>query len=101
MSARLAVEVCYARPDEQRVIRIRLEPGTTLRQAIERSGILREFPEIDLPRCGVGVFGRPRALEDAVSAGDRIEIYRPLLADPKEIRRRRAAESRRKDLRKV
>jgi uncharacterized protein len=64
--------------------------GATLREAIERSGILREFPQIDLTRHKVGVFGRLRGLDEAVADGDRVEIYRPLPADPKDMRRRRA-----------
>ena len=91
MAGLLAVEVAYARADRQIVLAVEVEPGATLRQVIERSGLLARCPEIDLALAGVGVFGRVRGLEDPVSAGDRIEIYRPLPADPKEIRRRRAA----------
>ena len=83
----------YALPERQVVAAAEVEPGATVREAIEASGILREFPEIDLRRNRVGVFGRLRGLDEAVQPGDRIEIYRPLPADPKEMRRRRATSS--------
>jgi len=92
----LAVEVAYALPAEQVIVALRVERGATLRTAIERSGILERFPDIDLARDGVGVFGVSRGLDEAVADGDRIEIYRALLADPKDTRRRRAAAARRK-----
>lgn len=84
------IEVAYATPERQALIRIEAVPGCTVRQAIERSGILAQFPEISLERSRVGVFGRPRELDDPVEAGDRVEIYRPLTADPKQARRLRA-----------
>ncbi len=84
------VEVACATPARQALVRVVAAPGCTVRQAIERSGILREFPEISLERCKVGVFGRLRDLDDPVEAGDRVEIYRPLTADPKQARRLRA-----------
>ena len=89
--ARLAIEVAYARVPEPLVLALEVEPGTTLRQAIERSGVLALCPEIDLGVNGVGVFGKARGLDETVGAGDRVEIYRPLPADPREQRRRRAA----------
>lgn len=84
------IEVAYATPERQALIRIEAVPGCTVRQAIERSGILAQFPEISLEQSRVGVFGRPRELADPVEAGDRVEIYRPLTADPKQARRLRA-----------
>lgn len=94
MSARAAcamrVEVVYARPDVQALERVELAPGATVEAAIRRSGLLERFPEIDLVRNGVGVYGRRARLEDRVEDGDRVEIYRPLAADPKEARRARA-----------
>jgi uncharacterized protein len=84
------IEVAHATPARQVLIRIEAPPGCTLRQAIERSGILREFPEIELERCKVGIFGHPRQLDGLVEAGDRVEIYRRLTADPKQVRRLRA-----------
>jgi uncharacterized protein len=87
----LAVEVVYASPGRPVLVGLEVPPGTTLGDAIERSGILRQCPDIDLRRQAVGVFGRLRRLEEAVQPGDRIEIYRPLPAAPVEMRRRRAA----------
>ena len=93
---RLAIEVAYARPGVQRVVRLEVSPGTTLRGAVEQSGVLEEFPEIDLARSALGVFGTVRGPEEPVRAGDRVEIYRPLAADPKQRRRERAAAARRR-----
>lgn len=88
---RLRVEVAYARPDVQVIIPLDVAPGTTVRQAIELSGILEQFPEIDLENNKVGVFGKITRDDTALREKDRVEIYRPLIADPKESRRRRAA----------
>lgn len=90
--ARFDVEVAYAKQDEQVILLVRAEPGITVRQAIEQSGILDRFPEIDLSSDAVGVFGKLATLEQELEVGDRVEIYRPLIADPKEQRRRRAAQ---------
>lgn len=95
-AASLSIEVAYARADAQEIIALRVAPGTTLREAIERSGVLARFPEIDLARQAVGVFGTLRRLDDGVAEGDRVEIYRNLPADPKERRRRQAAQARRR-----
>lgn len=91
----IKVEVAYARPDQQVLLEVKLRPGATLEQAIRESGILRRFPEIDLANSKVGVFGKLMPLTARLRAGDRVEIYRPLIADPKEVRRLRAAEGRR------
>lgn len=96
MGGLLTVEVAYALPAEQVVLKLDVEPGTTVGQAIEQSGIRARFPEIDLERSRVGVFGRQCAPEEPVRDGDRVEIYRPLRADPKEIRRQRAQAARRR-----
>lgn len=85
----ILVEVVYARPDEQRIIPVWVEEGSTIETVIDRSGILLIFPEIDLNQQQVGIFSRRKELSDVVSEGDRIEIYRPLLIDPKEARRKR------------
>lgn len=90
MAAPVPVEVVYALPDRQEVVALSVVPGATLHDAISASGLLQRFPEIDLARQAVGVFGHARRLEDVVAPGDRIEIYRPLAVDPKELRRRRA-----------
>jgi uncharacterized protein len=87
---RLAVEVAYARAPVPLVIALEVPTGATVREAIAASGVLERCPEIDLARCGVGVFGRTRGLDEPVAAGERVEIYRPLPQDPKERRRRHA-----------
>ena len=89
---RIRVEVAYAREDEQAIIPVEAVEGVTLREAIQRSGILKRFPEIDLAVNKVGVFGKVSDPGQILRAGDRVEIYRPLIADPKEARKRRAAQ---------
>jgi putative ubiquitin-RnfH superfamily antitoxin RatB of RatAB toxin-antitoxin module len=84
------VEVVYATPSRQEVIEIAARPGATIEQVIHESGLLERFPEIDLARNRVGIFGEIACLRDPVRDGDRVEIYRLLLVDPKEARRRRA-----------
>lgn len=90
---RLRVEVVHARPDVQRAIRLSVPAGSTVWAAVAASGILGEFPDLDPARDGVGIYGQACRLDDFVGDGDRIELYRPLAADPKESRRRRAAEA--------
>ena len=87
------VQVAYATPARQEVIDVTLPAGATIEDAIRRSGILERFPEIDLSRNRVGIYGEAARLQDPVRDGDRVEIYRPLIADPKEIRRARAGRS--------
>lgn len=89
----IQVEVVYALPAKQTMLTLRVIPDASVREVIEQSGILRQFPEIDLEQNAVGIFSRQVKLEQKVQNGDRIEIYRPLLADPKEIRRRRAEQA--------
>ena len=93
--ATLRVEVAYARPDEQLVIPVEAPVGATVEQAIVLSRIQERFPEIDPKTAKVGVFGKLSKLSALVRAGDRVEIYRPLLADPKAVRKQRAAEGKR------
>jgi putative ubiquitin-RnfH superfamily antitoxin RatB of RatAB toxin-antitoxin module len=88
------VEVVYATPAAQRRYPLDVEPGTTIRAALERSGVLRDFPQIDLARDRVGIHGRLAGLDDLLGEGDRVEILRPLVADPKTARRRRARQAR-------
>jgi len=95
-SESVRVEVAYARPEEQVVIALEVEKGTSARDAVLRSGILERFPEIDLDANKIGIFGKLTKPDTALRPGDRVEIYRPLLADPKEVRRRRAAEGKKK-----
>lgn len=92
----LSIEVAYALPQRQTLLKLEVPVGTTLREAILRSGLAQQHPELDLERISVGVFSRPAVLDDLVGEGARIEIYRPLLADPKEVRRRRATQARRR-----
>jgi|SRR5690554_3411239 len=98
----MTVEVAYALPQQQKIIELLVEPGTTAYQAAEQSGIDKIFPEIDLPTAKMGIFGQSLgtkglkpAREHRLQTGDRVEIYRPLIADPKEVRRRRAEKSKR------
>jgi len=86
----IVVEVVYALPDEQVLLAVRVPPETTLLEAVELSGIRSAYPEIDLARNAVGIFGKLASPHTVLRCGDRIEIYRPLIADPKETRRRRA-----------
>ncbi|OAT22861.1 uncharacterized UPF0125 family protein [Buttiauxella gaviniae ATCC 51604] len=90
MSPEIKVEVVYALPEKQYLLKVRLAQGSTVEQAIAASGILELRTDIDLAKNKVGVFSRPVKLIDTVNDGDRVEIYRPLIADPKEIRRQRA-----------
>ncbi len=85
-------EVAYGRMDEQALLTVEAESPLTVQQVIERSGILQRFPEIDLSENKVGVFGKAAKLDAELTDGDRVEIYRPLIADPKEARKKRAAE---------
>ena len=87
------VEVAYAREHAQALLPVQGGPGLTIREAIERSGVLERFPEIDLADNKVGVFGKVAALDTALADGDRVEIYPPLIADPKQARKARAAEA--------
>lgn len=91
----IAVEVVYAAVGRQVLLTVVVPAGTTVRAALLRSTVAEEFPDIDLARCPVGIFGKVVADPESrlVQAGDRIEIYRPLLADPKEVRRLRAAKA--------
>ena len=89
---RIDVEVAYARPDEQVIVPLQMAAGATVEEAIRRSGVLDRFPEIDLAQAKVGVFGKVGRLDQVLGSGDRVEIYRPLIADPKEARKQRAAE---------
>jgi putative ubiquitin-RnfH superfamily antitoxin RatB of RatAB toxin-antitoxin module len=86
------VEVAYATPELQVLLSVEAQEGMTVAQVVERSGLLVQFPEIDLARSKVGIFSKLSKLDTTVRARDRIEIYRPLIADPKAVRQQRAAE---------
>lgn len=90
MSAKIVVDVAYALPEKQYLRRVTLDEGATLEQAIQASGLLTLRADIDLARNKVGIFSLPARLQDIVQDGDRVEIYRPLTADPKALRRIRA-----------
>lgn len=85
------VEVAYALPKQQVLIQLDVPFGTTVESAILHSGLLAKFPDIDLARDKVGIFSKIVTLDTLLRDRDRIEIYRPLIADPKEIRRQRAS----------
>ncbi|MCD9569877.1 RnfH family protein [Pseudomonas protegens] len=91
----ISIEVAYAAVDRQALISVQVPQGSTLRAALQASAIRQQFPELDLAACPVGIFGKQVSDPEkhVIQAGDRIEVYRPLLADPKEVRRLRAAKA--------
>jgi len=88
----ITVEVAYALPHQQLIIPVQVSAETSAEQAIHASGILAKFPEIDLAKNQIGIFGKLTKLDTTLRHLDRIEIYRPLIADPKEVRKQRAAD---------
>lgn len=92
MAEMINVDVCYALPEKQLLIKVKLSEGSTLQQALEASGILVKHPEIDLKKNKFGVFAKLSKVDTVLRDRDRVEIYRPLIADPKEVRKQRAAE---------
>ena len=88
----MEVEVVYALPEQQSLLTVSVDDTCTAIEAVRQSGIVSEYPEIDLENVKLGIFSDSCTHETVLKAGDRVEIYRPLLADPKEIRKRRAAE---------
>ena len=91
MPDEILVEVAYALPEEQVIISIKVPIKFNVKQAIEKSGIQKKFPSIDLSKNKVGIFGKKTTLDHPLNDRERIEIYRPLILDPKEMRRKRAA----------
>jgi putative ubiquitin-RnfH superfamily antitoxin RatB of RatAB toxin-antitoxin module len=91
MPERIRVEVVHARPEKQVLLSLEVPLGTTVMQAVERSGIRQAFPGLEIDPSRLGIFGQKALPADELRDGDRVEIYRPLIADPKESRRRRAA----------
>lgn len=89
----LQVEVVYALPHEQKIFSLAVRENTNVEDIIKQSGVLEAYPEIDLKENKVGIYSRNVKLDSLVQDKDRIEIYRPLLADPKEIRRKRAEQA--------
>lgn len=92
MPEEIKVEVCYALAARQELVALSLPPGSTVQQAIEASGLLAKYPEIDLAKNKLGIFAKLSKPESLLRDRDRVEIYRPLIADPKEVRKQRAAE---------
>jgi len=91
MPDEILVEIAYALPEEQVIISIKVPTIFNVQQAIDKSGIQKKFPCIDLSKNKVGIFGKKTTLDHVLKNRDRIEIYRPLILDPKEMRRKRAA----------
>jgi putative ubiquitin-RnfH superfamily antitoxin RatB of RatAB toxin-antitoxin module len=90
-AAEVQVYVAYATPQDEFIHPMRVPPGTTIGQAIEGSGVLARYPDINLVTQPVGIYGKKKTLDTVLRERDRIEIYRALVADPKDSRRRRAA----------
>lgn len=92
MAETINVEVVYALPERQELSSLTLPAGATVSQAIEASGFLARYPEIDITKNKLGVYAKLAKPDTALRDRDRVEIYRPLIADPKEVRKQRAAE---------
>ncbi len=89
----MIVEVVYPLRNEQKIVRLSLDEGACLRQAVEKSGLLEQYPEVNLDGGNkVGIWGKLAKVDTVLRDHDRVEIYRPLIADPKEVRKQRAAE---------
>lgn len=91
MTDTIRIEVAYALPARQDVVPLTLSAGSTLQQAIEASGLLTKYPAIDLAKSKFGIYSKLARLDTVLRDLDRVEIYRPLIADPKEVRKQRAA----------
>ena len=89
----MIVEVAYALAEKQSLISLEVKEGSTLKEAIDASGILKQYKQIDLSKDRVGIFSKFATLDTVLREKDRVEIYRPLEADPKKIRKERAAQS--------
>ena len=92
MADPINIEVVYALPQRQELVSIRLPEGATVQQAVEASGLIQKYPEIDPANGKFGIFAKISKPDALLRDKDRVEIYRPLIADPKEVRRQRAAE---------
>lgn len=91
MADMITIEVVYPLPHEQILFQLEVKAGMTIRDGIEASGVLVHYPELDVDTMKVGLFGKMAPMKTVLRAKDRIEIYRPLIADPKEVRKQRAA----------
>lgn len=92
MAELMTIEVCYALSTKQELVSVKLPAGATLAQAVEASGLLQKYPEIDLKKNKFGIYAKLSKADALLRDRDRVEIYRPLIADPKEVRKQRAAE---------
>lgn len=92
MSEMIDIEVVYALPHEQALVKLKLPQGATVAEAVRASGIAEKHPEIDLAQNKLGIYGKLTKADAVLRDRDRVEIYRPLIADPKEVRRKRAEE---------
>lgn len=92
MTTEILIEVAYALPQQQVILPVKVTEGATAAQAVEASGIMQKFPEISLEQNKLGIFGKLVKNDTVLRERDRVEIYRPLIADPKEVRRQRASE---------
>ncbi len=92
MAEMLHIEVVYALPAKQQLVTLQLPAGSSVRQAIDASGLLQKHPEIDLTKNKIGIFAKLTKPDAVLRDRDRVEIYRPLIADPKEVRKQRAAD---------
>ncbi len=90
MAETIRVEVIYALAERQQLVALDVPPGTTAEQAVERSGLRQRFPAMVVDPAALGIFSRKVPADTVLQEGDRVEIYRPLVADPKEVRRQRA-----------
>lgn len=90
---KIKVEVVYALPQVQRLIAVQVAPGCTALEAVQQSGIAKAFPDLDLDKAELGIYGKAVAKTQVLREGDRVEIYRPLIIDPKEARKARAAKA--------
>ena len=91
----IAIEVVYALAERQKLLRLSVPAGTTVREAALRSGMQQFFPDLNLSQAPLGIFGKAvsKPEERVLEEGERVEIYRPLIADPKEVRKQRAAKA--------
>jgi len=92
MAESLSIEIAYALPEKQELVHLNLPFGSTVQQAIQASGLIQKYPDIDPTKNKVGIFGKLTKLDTPLRDRDRVEIYRPLIADPKEIRKKRVEE---------
>ena len=92
MAETISIEVCYALSSKQELVKLSLPEGASLQQAVEASGLLEKYPEIDLKKNKFGIWNKLSKADSVLRDKDRVEIYRPLIADPKEVRKQRAAE---------